>query len=157
MTEDRRKEFWDRLEDIRAGMLEVGGAFLPMSHNIEPEDGNLWFITARGTAMAQAAGQQAETRYIVSDNSESLYAEIRGRLDVSQDRQKLDEVWNAVASTWFEEGKDDPDLVLVRMTPRSAEVWLGPASGMSFLFEMVKAKVKGDKPDYGDQFSLKFS
>lgn len=157
MTEDRRGEFWDRLDDVRAGMLEVADGFVPMSHNIEPEDGNLWFITARGTAMAEAAAQGAATRYIVSDNGEGLYAEIKGRLEVSDDRAKLEEVWTSVASAWFEEGKDDPDLVLVRMTPASAEVWLGPESGLSFMFQLVKAKVTGDKPDYGDQFSLRFA
>ena len=154
MTTDRSKEFWDRLADVRAGMLEIDGAFLPMSHNIQPEDGNLWFITAQGTAMAEAAAKGAATRYVVGDNGVSLYAEVKGRLAVSEDRKKLDEVWTAVASAWFEEGKDSPDLVLIRMVPDSAEVWLGPESGVGFLFTLVKAKVTGGKPDYGDQFAL---
>ncbi|TWI28247.1 pyridoxamine 5'-phosphate oxidase family protein [Paracoccus sulfuroxidans] len=157
MSNDRREEFWERLEDVRAGMLEIGGAFLPMSHNVEPEDGNLWFITATGTQMAEAAAKGAETRYIVSDTAQGLHTEIKGRIEISTDRKKLDEVWNAVASSWFEEGKDDPDLVLIRLVPASAEVWLGPESGMQFLYKLVKSKVSGEKPDYGEQFSLTFS
>lgn len=156
MSDSQREEFWDRLEDVRAGMLEVDGAFLPMSHNLEPEDGNIWFITARGTAMEKAAGKGAETRYVVSSTGQGLYAEIRGRLEISQDREKLDEVWSTVAATWFEDGKQDPDLVLMRLIPSSAEVWLGPESGLAFLYEMAKAKITGEKPDYGDQFSLSF-
>ena len=72
MSDDHHEEFWDRLEDIRAGMLEVRGAFLPMSHSVEPEDGNLWFITAKGTQMAEAGVKSEEARYIVSDSAHGL-------------------------------------------------------------------------------------
>ena len=157
MSDKQRKEFWDRLEDVRAGMLEVGDAFLPMSHSVEPEDGNLWFITAKGTQMAEAGARAAMSRYIVSDSSHGLHADIQGRLEVSHDRKKLDEVWTAVASSWFEEGKDDPDLVLLRFRPDAAEVWLGPESGLHFLYEVLKSKISRAKPDYGEKFSLQFA
>lgn len=155
MSDDHQEEFWDRLEDIRAGMLEVRGAFLPMSHSVEPEDGNLWFITAKGTQMAEAGAKSEEARYIVSDSAHGLHAEVKGRLEISNDRAKLDQVWSAVAASWFEDGKDDPDLVLLRFKPSSAEVWLGPESGLHFLYELLKSKMSKSKPDYGKKFSLR--
>ena len=155
-TPDNREEFWDRLEDCRTGMLEVEGKFVPMTHNLEPEDGNIWFLTAKGTGMAAAAAAGAATRYIVCSDSESVYAAIEGSLSESNDRQKLDEVWSVMASAWYEEGKEDPDLVLVRMKPAAAEVWLGPESGVKFLFSMAKAKITGEEPDFGSHFKLEF-
>ncbi|TRW93056.1 general stress protein [Paracoccus sp. M683] len=156
MADSQREEFWDRLEDVRAGMLEIDGAFLPMSHNLEPEDGNIWFITAKGTSMARAAGEGARTRYIVSDTAQGIHAEIKGQLEISHDKEKLDEVWSTVASAWFEDGKSDIDIVLIRLIPASAEVWLGPESGLAFLFDLAKAKISGKKPDYAPKFSLSF-
>lgn len=155
-TEDDRKEFWDRLDDIRTGMLGVNGRYVPMTHNLEPEDGNIWFLTAKGTDMGQAALAGAESQYIVCGDSKSIYADIAGRLEVSHNPEKLDEVWSAMASTWFEGGKDDPDLLLIRIVPKDAEVWLGPESGLEFLWKVAKAKVSGEEPDYGKHFTLTF-
>lgn len=153
---DMRDEFWDRLEDSRAGMLDIGGRAMPMSHNLEPEDGNIWFLTAKGTDIAAAAQAGDKCRYIVADNAVSIYAQIEGTLSVSTDQHKLDEVWSAMASAWFEEGKQDPDLVLCQLKPSKAEVWLGPESGLKFLWGVAKAKITGEEPDYGDHFELSF-
>lgn len=155
-TPANRDDFWDRLEDCRSGMMEVESKFVPMTHNLEPEDGSIWFLTAKGTAMAQAAAAGAQTRYIVCNDSQSIYASIDGTLAQSHDRKKLDEVWSVMASAWYEEGKDDPDLLLVRMKPTAAEVWLGPESGMKFLFSVAKAKITGEEPDFGAHFTLTF-
>ena len=155
-TSENREEFWDRLEDCRTGMMEVDKGFVPMTHNLEPEDGNIWFLTAHGTAMAEAAAAGAATRYIVCNDAESVYATIEGQLSVSTDKAKLDEVWNVMASAWYEEGKEDPDLVLVKLRPSQAEVWLGPESGVKFLFSVAKAKLTGDEPDMGSHFKLAF-
>ena len=153
---EQREEFWDRLEDCRSGMLDIGGRVVPMTHNLEPEDGNIWFLTAKGTDMADAAAKGEECRYIVGNDAKSLYAVIDGAISVSDDAKKLEEVWSFMASAWFEEGKTDPDLVLVRMRPSRAEVWLGPESGFKFLWSVAKAKVSGGEPDYGDHFEMSF-
>lgn len=153
---DRREEFWDRLEDCRSGMLEAEGRFVPMSHNLEPEDGNIWFLTAKGTDMAKAAEAGKAARYIVGNDGEALYAAIEGTLAVSDSAEKLDEVWSAMAKIWFEEGKQDPDLLLIRLAPTTAEVWLGPESGIKFLWGVLKSKITEEEADYGDHFTLTF-
>lgn len=155
MNEDR-EEFWDRLDDIRTGMIEVEGRFLPMTLSLEPEDGKLWFLTAKGTALVEAATGGADSRFVVSDDREGIYADVQGKLGVSEDPQKLDEIWNAMSSAWFEEGKADPDIALVYLEPKTAEVWLGPESSFTFLFSVAKAKITGEKPDMGRHFSLRF-
>src|SRR5690606_384945 len=121
-----------RLDDIRTGMIEVEGRFVPMTLSLEPEDGNLWFLTAKGTDLVAAAEKGAESRFVVSDDGEGIYADIKGKLGVSEDREKLDEIWNAMSSAWFEEGKDDPDIALVYLAPATAEVWLAPESKVKF-------------------------
>ena len=153
---EQRKEFWDRVEDCRSGMLEVGGRIVPMTHNLEPEDGNIWFLTAKGTDMAEAAAKGESSRYIVCNDAEAIYAVVEGALSVSEDRAKLDQVWSVMASAWYEEGKEDPDLVLVCLKPKAAEVWLGPESGLKFVWSVAKSKVTGEEPDYGDHFELSF-
>lgn len=158
--DDRTEEFWDRLEDINAGMLGVAPEmrFMPMSHNVDDDDpaNVLWFITAKGTDLTQSlTGGAQDGVYIVSDGGKALYARINGRLSLSDDRAKLDELWNAVAASWFEDGKQDEDVQLVRMDLTEAEVW-ATGGTLSFLYQIAKSKVTGEKPDMGDHFTLTF-
>ncbi|MFD1796445.1 general stress protein [Paracoccus aurantiacus] len=157
MSDDLKTEFRDRIEDVRTGMLEVDGRFVPMSHSVVEDDPHLWFITAKDTPMAKAAAQGVAARYLICSDGKGIYADIEGDMVVSDDREKLDQVWGVVASSWFEDGKQDPDLQLVRYTPKSAEVWVTEGGAVGFLYQVAKAKVTGEKPDLGSHGSVTFA
>lgn len=155
---DHNHQFWSRLDDINSGMLGVTqeARLVPMSHYTDRKVGVLWFITAKDTDLARsvASGPQ-EAMHVVSDGGQGLYARIHGTLSLSDNRAKLDELWNAVASSWFEDGKQDPDVQLLRLDLSEAEVWATGGS-MSFLYQIAKSKITGDKPDMGDHYTLTF-
>ena len=158
MTDTLKEQFWDRLEDTRTGMMAAGDArAVPMSHYIDDDDKApvIWFITAKGTDLAQAAANGAAGEYIVSSNDEALYARIDGRVSISNDAAKLDEIWNGVAAAWFEGGKQDDDIQLVRFDLTEAEVWATGGS-FKFLYEVAKAHLTDRKPDMGDHGTVRF-
>lgn len=155
-AQQHRDDFWKRLEGINAGMLGVADdlQLVPMSHTADREAMALWFITAEGVHLVQALGGGArDALYVVADGGGQLFARIEGRLELSNDRAKLDEIWNTVASSWFEEGRQDPDVRLLKFTIRDAEVWT-TTGGLGFLFEVAKAKLTGVEPDMGEHFRL---
>ena len=39
------------------------------------------------------------------------------------DRAVLDRLWNPIIDSWFKEGKDDPDLAMLRFDTTTADVW----------------------------------
>ena len=158
MTEDTAALFWDRLEGINAGMLGLTAdlRLVPMSHYADPEGRALWFITAKGTDLAQSvAGGAQEALHVVSDGGKALYARIHGWLSASDDRAKLDELWNAIAASWFEDGKQDADIQLLRLDLTGAEVW-ATGGGLAFLYQIARSKVTGEKPDMGEHLTLSF-
>jgi general stress protein 26 len=59
----------------------------------------------------------------------------------------LGEIWNIVASAWFEDDKQDPDLRLIAFTQFRAAVWLSTTSGVKFLYEIAKANLTDTQPD----------
>lgn len=155
---DDRETFWDRLDGVNAGMLGSSEAlnFVPMSHYADPEAGALWFITAKGTDLVTAAeAGPFDAMHIIADGSEKLWARIEGRLELSEDRAKLDELWSRVAAAWFDEGKQDPDVRLLKFSLTRAEVW-ATTGGLGFLYEVAKANLTGAKPDVGEHFTLTF-
>ncbi len=158
MTDSLKEKFWDRLEDTRAGMLATGESrSVPMSHYVDDDekDNALWFITAKGTSVAKAAADGASAEYIISSSDEALYARIDGRVSAVNDPAKLEKLWNGVAAAWFEDGKQDSDVQLVRMDLTEAEVWATGGS-LKFLYEIAKAHLTDEKPDMGEHGTLRF-
>ncbi len=150
-----KEEFWDRIEDVRAGMLGLvsDNRLVPMSPQIDGSDESaIWFITARGTDLVSGVEAGAQTaRFVVSSDQQGLYADVAGTLELSDDSARLDKLWSVFAAAWFEDGKEDPDLRLLKFTPTRAEVSVSPESNLKFLYEIAKASLTDEKPDAGEQ------
>lgn len=158
--DDLKSEFWDRIENVRAAMLGISGQgrLVAMSPQVDDDvPGHVWFITAEGTDLATGVSTgPRDAQLVVADGATGLYADIEGTLQLSDDREALDEVWSFVSDAWFEGGKNDPDVRLLRFTPKTAEISVTPTSGTKFLYEIAKAKLTGDKPDAGQQGIVNF-
>ncbi|MFB2532293.1 pyridoxamine 5'-phosphate oxidase family protein [Paracoccus sp. p4-l81] len=157
-TKDRAT-FWDRLDDVNAGMLglDEGAALVPMSHQIATESDRLYFITAEGTDLQKAvAGGAAAATYVLAEGGKGLYARLHGKLSQNDDPAKLEEVWNFVADAWFEGGKRDDDVRLLELRLTEGEAWVTSKSGLRFLYEVAKARITGAEPDMGQHMKLRF-
>ncbi len=156
MTDTLKKEFRDRMDDIHVGMLGADAArAVPMSHYLDQDADILWFITAKETDLAKAAQTGADAQYVVSSNDAKIHARIDGTLQAVTDPAKLDELWNAIASAWFEDGKRDDDVQLLRMTLSQAEVWI-TRGGPGFFYQVAKAHLTDAEPDMGDHGTIRF-
>lgn len=149
------EKFWSEMGDVRAAMLSIGDArHVPMAPQARRDENAIWFVTAEGTDLATAAAQgPAEASMIVAGDGE-LHARIEGIAQVVQNRAKLEDLWNPVISAWFD-GVDDPDIRLLRLEPKTAEVWASKGS-LGFMIQIAKAKITGDNPDAGEHFTVRF-
>lgn len=157
---DARTALFDVLDDSRAGMLGVKHAdqhMQPMTHHADRDSAELWFITSSETDLVKAIGTGAEAHYCITKGDGTFYACLSGRLEVSHDREKLDEVWSVVAAAWFDEGRDDPDVTLLRLGLEDAAIWTATDSAMTFGLEIARAKLDREKkPDLGDHRIVRF-
>ena len=53
---------------------------------------------------------------------------MHGSLQLDNDRRNIDRLWNRFVAAWFEGGKDDPKLALLRLDAEQAEIWLDGSS-----------------------------
>jgi general stress protein 26 len=158
MSTDIKTEFWKRLKDTRAGMLSANGApAVPMTHYIDDKNDGpvIWFITNRHTDLAQAAAPEVTGQYLITSKDEQLYARIDGRLAREVNEEELDRIWNAFAAAWFEEGREDSDVQLMRFTLTKAEVWITDGSA-KFLYEIAKANATEKLPEVGQHDTVIF-
>ena len=155
MTDHRELEekFWDALEKDRTVMLGLDGQedghARPMTALSEDRRSPIWFFTAADNVLVQQLGEgsgRAIAGFASKDHD--LFASIRGSLRVDTDRAVVDRLWNRFVAAWYEGGKDDPKLRLLRLDAEDAEVWMDANS----MVAGVKMLLGGDpKKDYRDK------
>lgn len=151
--EDLKARLWKALRSDMTVMLGLAGAerghTRPMTAVIEDgQDGPIWFFTSRDNAMVEklAGGAQDAGAQFVSKGHD-LWASIEGRLAEHTDPAVVDRLWNRYIAAWYE-GKDDPNLVLLRFDPQRAEIW---KDGSSLVAGVMMTLGHGDpKESYKD-------
>lgn len=131
---DLEEKFWKALKSDRTMMLGMAGAddghTRPMTAQIEDEgSGPIWFFTATDNALVnQLRGGTARAIATFAAKGHELFAAVHGTLRVDTDRAVVDRLWNRFVAAWYEGGKEDPKLALLRLDPESGEVWLNGTS-----------------------------
>lgn len=153
-TEKLRDALFEALDDTRVGMLGISGTpdhMQPMTHFFDPEDHAIWFISGRGTDLVRhLAGGPRKAHFTVSTKRGDTYACMSGQLAVTEDREKLDELWSPMASMWFDGGKDDAEVTLLKMPLDEAAVWINEAGTLRFGIEMVRGATSEHDPEVGE-------
>lgn len=151
---------FDVLDDTRVGLLGVVGSdqhMQPMTHFADRNAGALWFITSSQSDLVRDIGLGTQAHYCVMAPDGTFYACLAGLLEQVEDDKKLDELWSTVTAAWFEQGRDDPKVALLRLTLRNAGVWTATDSSVMFGLEIARATMsKEHKPDVGDHMVIKF-
>lgn len=147
--------FWKELKASPFVMLGLDGArdghTQPMTVLSESGDsGPLYIFTTsdNGLVMALASSDRAIATF--TGKGHDLFASIHGSLSVDNDRATIDRLWNPHVAAWFEGGKSDPRLTLLRFDTEKAMIWLG---GSSIGAALTRLFGKDPKEDYKDNLA----
>lgn len=126
----------------------------PMSASEIEENGTFWFLsTNESTRNADIQGNPASDLIFANPGSSS-YLSVRGKSEIIEDKQKLDDLWNPIVKTWFTEGKDDPRISIIKFTPEEAYYWDTKNGKMVSLVKIAIGAVTGKTMDDGIQGKL---
>ena len=148
--------FWKALGSDRTMMLGLSGVdeshARPMTAHTEDARSPIWFFTASDTTLAQQlSGPQAEARRAFATfaaKDHDLFAVAHGTLSIDNDRATIDRLWNPYVAAWYEGGRNDPKVTLLRFDADEAQVWENAHSlieGVKMLFGRDPKKDVRDK------------
>jgi len=148
-------KFWKALKSdmtVLHGLAGTadGGQAQPMTAQLGEREGRgpIWFFTSSETDLIRDLGDGKPAVLHFASKGHDLFASLEGRLVPDNDPATIDRLWNRFVAAWFEEGRDDPKLRLIRFDPESAQIWLNENS----LFAGVKMLLGADpKKDYADK------
>lgn len=147
--QNNQKHLYELLKDFSTAMLvsrdESGMMHArPMAVAQLKPDADAYFATSM--ASPKAAEIQSSPEVLVSFQSATQFASVTGRAVVVQDRLLIDQLWSEEWRVWFPGGKDDANLAIIKVDAREGEFWDNSGlNGLSYLFEGVKAIIKGEK------------
>lgn len=144
-------KFWKAVRSDMTMMLGLlgdrEGYARPMTAQVEADKGPIWFFTAKDTEIVQALGPARRAFATFASKGHDLFATIHGDLAIDTNRANLDRLWNRFVAAWFEGGKDDPKLALLRFDPEQAEIWLNESSFLAGVKLLLGVDPKKDYRD----------
>lgn len=123
----------------------------PMTTQEVDEQGNFWFFSSKSSHKNYEVKADSRVQLLFANTSESEYLTVYGTASIVDDRSKIAALWSPMAKAWFQGGKDDPDLTLIKVTPESAYYWEPKQSKMVTLFKMAASAVSGKQMEIGKQ------
>lgn len=150
---DLEAKFWKSLKSDRTVMLGLAGIDgdlgQPMTAQLlEDGRGPIYIFTAKDTDLVRDLGASHPANLQFASKGHDVFAAVEGELVADNNRATIDKLWNPYVAAWFEGGKDDPKLQLLRFEPGKAQIWLNENS----LFAGVKMLLGSDpKKDFADK------
>jgi general stress protein 26 len=150
----------DLVKDIRIAMmstLDEQGLIRsrPMATQREPFTGTLWFLTRISSEKISEIRQNQITTLDYADPANSKYITLRGTASFTQDRAKIDELWNPMYKAWFPLGKEDPEIAVLSVDVTEGEYWDANSSKLILGIRYVAAAITGGSVPVGESGHVK--
>jgi len=122
-------KFWKSIRSDMTVMVSVPGVdSRPMTAQFDGDHKTIYFFTASDTELAGKLARVRKATLVYASRKHDLFATVHGTLRIDSDRGTIDRLWNRFVAAWFEKGKDDPKLRLLRFEPADAQIWLDASS-----------------------------
>lgn len=155
---EHKQKVWNLIEDIKVGMLvskennkSEDLRARPMALVQDAYDGTLYFYTSKDDAKTAEIENDRSVCVTFSDPQEQTYVSLTGKANLTEDQQLIEKYWNPWVAAWFENGKDDTDIAMLKIKINKGEHWDTDENKFIQLFEITKANVKAEAtPDLGE-------
>lgn len=122
---DLKEQFWKAMTASPYVMLQLDGdpdSAAPMTAQLDKDANHaIWFFTSRDNRFSTRGPATA----IFAGKGHEVFARFSGHLVEETDRARLDKQWNNFVEAWYPGGKDDPNLLFLRMDLGDASIWGG--------------------------------
>lgn len=120
-----KQQFWNTLAESPFIFLErddASSTAVPMTAQLDKDaDSAIWFFTSKNSDFAKLGPATAS----FTGKDHDIFARFNGRLAIETDQERFDQFWNNFVEAWYDDGKQDDDILFLRMDLGDAEIWSG--------------------------------
>jgi general stress protein 26 len=152
---EQREKLWSEIEKMDACMLvthDVGGLRArPMAPMHDADAGVIRFISRAQDFKDNEIEADHDVCLAYADTTNNTYVSITGVARVLRDREAVRAHWSEGADPWFEDGMNDPDAIIIEVTPSTGEYWDFSSSDVLVALRIAKAAAAGEEPRFGER------
>lgn len=144
---------WSLMEEIGFCMLNTRDGqdirARPMAAYVDRDSQTVYFLTDADSHKDEEIARNPRVGLSFADPGAQTYVSMTGHAEVSNDRQKIKELWSTPAKAWWK-SPDDPNIRVLKVTPNDAQYWDSPGTLVSYV-KMFAAALSDSRPAMGDQ------
>jgi len=127
----------------------------PMATTKISEEGFAYFFTQADSPKIHELETDSKVNISYQDTDEEIYVSVSGHASIERDQKLINELWSPYLNAWFPEGKEDPNLTLLKVKITKAEYWDAPGNRMVQLLGMAKSILTKTPYTAGEHEKLK--
>lgn len=127
---------------------------VPMSRQEVDDEGNIWFLFSSESETHENLQKNKKVSLLYADISNYNFLSINGTAEISEDAARIEKYWNKMVEAWFEKGKEDPRIRVLKVTPTEAHYWDNKTNKLVTFMKIAASVVSGQKLDIGREGSL---
>lgn len=121
----------------------------PMSLQECDKEGNLWFLSSKESGKNMQIEKDNAVQLYFMNSSDYEYLSIVGDAFIYDDKSTIEDKWSVFASAWFD-GKEDPDVSVIRVTPSEVYYWDTKFGKFVTMLNFISVIIGGKKTDNSD-------
>jgi general stress protein 26 len=142
---------WELMKKIGYAMLVTrDGDRLrarPMAAYVEREEDAIYFLTDARQHKDEELARAPAVNLSFADTGGQKYVSVSGTASITNDRDKIRELFSTPARAWWDNA-EDPNIRVLKVRPEEAEFWDTPGKLIAFT-KLAAASVTGTRPEIG--------
>lgn len=122
---EKLKELADKKTCFFSTLTQAAGSQTsrPMSVQQMDQLGNLWFLSANDSHKNAEIEANPVVNLYFQGSAHSDFLNLTGVASISENKEKIKELWEPLLKTWFTEGENDPRISVICVKPIDAYYW----------------------------------
>lgn len=122
---------------------------VPMSRQEIDEQGNIWYLFSANSETYKNLQRDKKISILFAHVGDYNFLSINGIAAISRDEARIDKYWNKFVESWFEKGKDDPNIRVLKVNVEDAQYWDNKTNKLFTLIKVAASAISGSKLDIG--------
>ena len=87
------------------------------------DSGNIWFMSSITNFKCIGIEENNQVRLLYSIPKNPEFLSIKGTASIHSENVNIDEIWKHFAKPWFQGIKAEPNIILIKITPKAFYYW----------------------------------